>query len=160
MKEKEITNRLCYVLIGLFLGILISILLVPKISPKQDIKVEIITKDSVKVTPKVESNNKTLNESNLKAELAKHKIPHSNIVLAQAKLETGNFKSDLVKSHQNIFGLKIGNKYRKYAHWTKCVEDYNNRISKRYTGGDYYAFLNRIGYAENPNYTKLLKDMV
>lgn len=103
---------------------------------------------------------KVLNETNLKEELTENKIPHANIVLAQAKLETGNFKSDLVRTHQNIFGLKKGNRYRRYSHWTECVKDYKKCISNRYDGGNYYAFLNRIGYASHPNYTGLLKDMV
>jgi flagellum-specific peptidoglycan hydrolase FlgJ len=83
-----------------------------------------------------------------------------DIVMAQAKLETGNFQSDLVRTHQNIFGMKKGKSYRKYSHWTECVADYKVKISSRYTGGDYYEFLERIGYAENPNYSKLLRQLV
>ena len=69
-------------------------------------------------------------------------------------------KSDLVKSHQNILGMKKGNKYRRYSHWTECVADYKKRISSRYTGGDYYSFLLRIKYAEDPNYIETLKQLI
>lgn len=165
MKQQIYQNGF-YLLLGLILGALAMFIFIPKDTPKpleNIIRIEMV-KDSVKVTSKDKnvkvSQVKPLNESNLKAELAKNRIPHANIVLAQAKLETGNFKSDLVHTHQNIFGLKKGNRYRRYSHWTECVKDYKKCISNRYNGGNYYAFLNRIGYASHPNYTELLKDMV
>ena len=168
INENDITNRLCYLLVGLILGALITLTSIPKSAPKPSestIRIEVI-KDSIKVTPKdknikvAQVQLKDLNETNLKEELAKNNIPHANIVLAQAKLESGNFKSDLVRTHQNIFGLKKGNQYRRYSHWTECVKDYKKCISNRYNGGNYYAFLNKIGYASHPDYTKLLKDMI
>ena len=166
ISENAITNRLCYLLVGLIMGSVITLISVPKSTskpPENTIRIEMV-KDSVKVTPKnvkvAQVKPKILNETNLKAELAKNKIPHANIVFAQAKLESGNFKSDLVRTHQNIFGLKKGNQYRRYSHWTECVKDYKKCISDRYDGGNYYAFLNRIGYASHPNYTGLLKDMI
>ena len=171
MKQQIYQNGF-YLMIGLILGALITIISVPKSSPKPSentIRIEMV-KDSAKVTSKDKNVKvaqvksvaklKVLNETNLRAELVKNNIPHANIVLAQAKLETGNFKSDLVRTHQNIFGLKKGNRYRRYSHWTECVSDYKVCISSRYNGGSYYAFLNRIGYASHPNYTGLLKSMV
>lgn len=167
MKQQIYQNGF-YLMIGLILGALITIISVPKSSPKPSentIRIEMV-KDSAKVTSKdknvkvAQVKPKVLNETNLRSELIKNNIPHANIVLAQAKLETGNFKSDLVRTHQNIFGLKKGNRYRRYSHWTECVEDYKKCISNRYSGGSYYAFLNRIGYASHPNYTGLLKEMV
>lgn len=159
MKQQIYQNGF-YFMLGIILSALFGMLSAPiKKKPLENtIKIEIV-KDSAKVISKDIKVAKALNESNLKEELHKHNIPHANIVLAQAKLESGNFKSNLVQTHQNIFGLKKGNKYRKYSHWTECVADYKSCISNRYTGGDYYAFLNRIGYASHPNYTKLLKDI-
>ena len=172
INENDITNRLCYLLLGLIIGVVVTLISVPKSSPEPSentIRIEMV-KDSTKVTSKdknvkiakasTPTKVKILNESNLKAELTKHNIPHANIVLAQAKLESGNFKSELVRTHQNIFGLKRGNRYRRYSHWTECVSDYKACISNRYKGGDYYLFLNEIGYASHPNYTELLKSMV
>lgn len=164
INENDITNRLCYLLIGLIIGVVITLVSIPRniIKPSENkICIEII-KDSVTTKDKNVkiAQTKPLNESSLKAELAKNNIPHANIVLAQAKLESGNFKSDLVRTHQNIFGLKKGNQYRRYSHWTECVKDYKKCISNRYEGGNYYTFLNQIGYASHPNYTELLKDIV
>ena len=167
MKQQIYQNGF-YLLLGLIFGTLAMLITLPKDTPKpleNTIRIEMV-KDSVKMTSKdknvkiAQINPKILNETNLKKELTKNNIPHANIVLAQAKLESGNFKSDLVRTHQNIFGLKKGNRYRRYSHWTECVEDYKKCISDRYDGGNYYTFLNRIGYASHPNYTELLKDMV
>lgn len=92
-------------------------------------------------------------------ELHKQKIPHANIVLAQARLESGNFKSDFYKRTNNLFGLKKGKKYATYKHWRDSIKDYKERISSRYKGGDYYEFLKEIKYATNPNYRKLLEEV-
>jgi len=91
------------------------------------------------------------------AEIQRQRIPHADIVLAQARLETGNFKSERCRKDHNLFGMKRGRKYARYANWKDSVKDYKERISSRYQGGDYYAFLRRIGYAKDPHYTAKLK---
>lgn len=157
MNESIITNRLCYVLLGLLIGLGIGFYSVPKPkTPNINMRLE-IKGDTVKTIKKTLS---VLNEKTLREELVKNNIPHKDIVLAQAKLESAHFKSSLVHTNQNIFGLKKGNKYRKYSHWTECVKDYKKCISDRYTGGNYYTFLIRIGYSENKDYVDILKDMV
>lgn len=146
-----------YLLLGTILGGLIIWFSTPETQP-QPIQIHVV-KDTVKVEkPKVAK--LTLNEKNLKAEIAKHNIPHPEIVLAQAKLETGHFKSSVCKKHNNLFGLRKGNKYRHYDHWTESVVAYKKLISSRYNGGCYYAFLNRIGYAGDPKYTNRIKELV
>jgi flagellum-specific peptidoglycan hydrolase FlgJ len=91
------------------------------------------------------------------AEIQRQCIPNPDIVLAQARLETGNFKSDRCRRDHNLFGIKHGKKYARYRTWQESVADYKARISTRYKGGDYYAFLRRIGYAKDPKYTAKLK---
>ena len=93
-------------------------------------------------------------------EIKRQGIPHPTIVLAQARLETGNFKSDRCRRDHNIFGIKRGKRYARYRNWQSCVTDYKQRISSRYKGGDYYAFLQRIGYAKDPNYNKKVRHIV
>lgn len=88
----------------------------------------------------------------VRAEIIRQGLPHPSIVLAQARLETGNFTSKMCKTKRNIFGIKHGKRYASYARWQDCVADYKKRISSRYRNGDYYAFLKRIGYAEDPRY--------
>lgn len=158
MREQIYQNGF-YLMLGLLLGVLLRSCFTFGYSPKESIRMEVMN-DSI-VPAKVSQGKplKKLNEKTLKDELEKHNIPHASIVLAQAKLESNHFKSDLIRTHQNLFGLKKGNKYRRYSHWTECVKDYKDLISSRYTGGDYYVFLDRIGYATDPNYTKTLKMM-
>lgn len=91
------------------------------------------------------------------AEFKRQGIPHPTIVLAQARLETGNFKSVRCRRDHNLFGMKRGRKYAKYSNWRESVKDYKQRISSRYKGGDYYAFLRRIGYASDKQYINKLK---
>ena len=93
-------------------------------------------------------------------EIKRQGIPHPTIVLAQARLETGNFKSDRCRRDHNLFGMKRGCRYAKYDNWRESVKDYKQRISSRYKGGDYYTFLRRIGYASDPNYNKKVRHIV
>lgn len=156
MNEGLITNRLCYLFLGLLIGIGLGFYLSPTLQQSNiNMKLE-IQNDSAKTVKMV----KVPTAYSVLRELEKHNIPHKDIVLAQAKLESNHFKSNLVQTHNNIFGLKKGNKYRKYNDWTECVKDYKKCISNRYKGGDYYVFLNRIGYSENKDYINILKDMI
>ena len=90
-------------------------------------------------------------------EIERQGIPHPRIVLAQARLETGNFTSERCRRDHNLFGIKHNGRYARYARWQDSVRDYKERISSRYRGGDYYAFLRRIGYAKDPQYVAKLK---
>lgn len=93
----------------------------------------------------------------VKAELHRQRVPHPDIVLAQARLETGNFTSHACRVRHNLFGIKHGKRYATYRRWQDSVTDYKARISSRYTGGDYYTFLLRIHYASDPHYITKLK---
>jgi len=90
-------------------------------------------------------------------EIRRQGLPHPHIVLAQARLETGNFRSRLCRDHRNLFGIKHNGRYARYARWQDSIKDYKRRISSRYQGGDYYHFLQRIGYAEDGRYITKLK---
>ena len=90
-------------------------------------------------------------------ELVRQGVPHSKIVLAQARLETGNFTSGRCKRDNNLFGIKHNGRYAKYRTWQDSIKDYKQRISSRYDGGCYYAFLKRIKYAEDKKYINKLK---
>lgn len=158
------------VLIGVLTGFLIGKSSISQ--PPNNHTVEIIVKkDSIirNIQIAVDSTKKKtiskiypkLNERTLMSELKKNNIKHPNIVLAQAKLETGNFTSKVSKTHNNLFGLRKGNKYRSFSHWTESVKAYKNLIQdNRYTGGNYYAYLRKIKYAEDKSYINKLKEIV
>ena len=95
--------------------------------------------------------------SEVRAEIVRQGLPHPEIVLAQARLETGNFTSRRCRVDKNIFGIKHRRQYAKYRRWQDCVADYKRRISSRYSGGDYYQFLRRIKYAADEMYIRKLK---
>jgi len=93
----------------------------------------------------------------VEAEIRRQRLPYPEIVLAQARLETGNFTSQRCRRDHNLFGIKHGKRYAKYRRWQDSVTDYKRRISSRYNGGDYYRFLRRIGYAEDAAYEAKLR---
>ena len=154
--KRDFWKEGCLLLIGLFIGTLYERYITPSNNP-------ILVKDTVIVHDTIFKSIAAippLNETNVLKELKKQNIPHAKIVLAQSKLETGGYKSKLCKTHNNIFGLKKGNSYRRYNNYVACIADYKKRISNKYKGGDYYKFLTELGYAEDPEYTQKLKDMV
>lgn len=90
-------------------------------------------------------------------------IKHPHIVYAQALIETGNFKSDLCLSDNNLFGLYNSSRgrYHRFDHWTESVVAYKDFIQRRYKPPeDYYEFLQRIGYAKDPHYINKVKEIV
>ena len=93
-------------------------------------------------------------------ELKKYNVKHPEIVLAQAKLETGNYTSTLCKKHGNLFGLKRKGGYAKFNNWQESVKAYRDWVQYKYKGGDYYVFLKKIGYASDPKYIIKVKEMV
>lgn len=99
-------------------------------------------------------------KAEVERELQRQRVPHAEIVLAQARLETGNFTSRRCKVDHNLFGIKHGRRYAKYKRWQDSVVDYKERISSRYVKGDYYAFLRKIGYAEDVAYRDKIRRIV
>lgn len=103
--------------------------------------------------------NKSPEEGLIEA-LEYYDVHHKEIVYAQAILETGHFKSGGCLKGHNLFGLR-GKHYHRYKHWSESVKAYKEKIQSRYKPGeDYYKFLKRIHYAEDPNYINLLKSIV
>ena len=103
---------------------------------------------------------------NLYQEIIRNGIQHPKIVLAQAILETGWFRSPLCRNRHNLFGLtnpKTG-KYYEFNHWTESVRAYYTKVQYRYgqknrinsSDVDYLKWLRDIGYAEDPRYVREL----
>lgn len=161
--EQKIYQNGFYVLIGLIIGFIVGFTAVkPSVKP-MPVNIE-IRKDSIEKADTSKKVSKCipmrLNESNLRKECIRQGLVHTNIVVAQAKLESQMGKSDVYKKTNNLFGLRKGKKYRKFSHWTESVSAYKDLIQSRYNGGSYLAFLNDIGYAEDPLYTERLKELL
>lgn len=108
-------------------------------------------------------------------EIIRNEIQHPEIVLAQALLESANFKSYIFKKNNNMFGMRMPNRrkthaigvnktYAVYEDWKMSIQDYalyqksvlkDRDISKE----NYYVFLGRR-YAESPEYVAVIKKMV
>lgn len=102
----------------------------------------------------------TLNDSLLLNILDRLKIKESKIVLAQAKLETGNYKSNYYVKKHNLFGFRDKKGYIEYTSILSSCIAYKKFQKKYYKGGDYYDFLTKIGYAEDSTYNNKLKNIV
>lgn len=86
-------------------------------------------------------------------------LAHPEIVAAQSVLETGHYRSELCVSNHNLFGLYDAkrNCYRKYSCWQESVKAYKQLVGRKYVKGDYYVFLKKIKYAEDPFYCQKVK---
>lgn len=112
---------------------------------------------------KSENNLPELTIPNLYKEIIRNGILYPKIVLAQAILETGWFRSSVCRNKHNLFGLtnpRTG-KYYEFNHWTESVRAYYTKVQYKYKGGNYLFWLDEIGYVEDPRYVyeiiKILK---
>ena len=100
------------------------------------------------------------------------KFPH--IVLAQSKLETGNFTSKIFKENSNLFGMREAkqrittargteNNHAYYHTWYESVLDFSFHQCKYLSGinneDQYFQYLSQ-NYAEDPNYISILKNII
>lgn len=95
---------------------------------------------------------------NLLAEIKKNNIKYPKIVLAQAILETGWFKSSVCRNKHNLFGLTNPRTkdYYEFNHWTESVKAYYTKVQYRYKSGNYLLWLRDIGYAEDKGYIRAI----
>ena len=98
--------------------------------------------------------NLPLNINNLYKVMVKYGIKFPKIVAAQCVLESGWMTSNLCVRYCNLFGLFDSRKkdYYHFNTWEESVAAYVRQVQSKYDpkrDKDYYAFLKRIGYAEN-----------
>lgn len=108
----------------------------------------------------------------LKIKELNFRFPH--IILAQAKLETGNFKSKSFISGNNLFGMKQAKSrantarrtefgHASYDNWGESLYDYalyyNAYLNKIRTESQYYSYLSQ-NYASDSEYIFKLKNIV
>lgn len=104
-----------------------------------------------------------LNKENFFLVCEIYDIKFPEIVYAQARLESGNFKSKLFQTKNNFLGLynsRIKDFYE-FDHWTDCLLGYRDLLQFKYTGDDnqetYYKFLKDLPYAMDPEYIKKVR---
>jgi hypothetical protein len=112
-------------------------------------------------------------EDNLKNLLLELNVRFPHIVLAQARLESGNFKSHMFLENNNIFGMKEAkrrpttnkgtqNGHAYYENWKDCVIDYAfyqaAYLNSLKTEDQYYQYLS-ASYAEDPKYISKVRSI-
>jgi hypothetical protein len=100
------------------------------------------------------------------------RFPH--IVLAQAKLESNNFRSYLFKENNNMFGMKLASSrltiangeehgYASYESWSESLMDYalyySSYLRNVKTEREYYQFLSKF-YAEDVAYVSKIQNLI
>jgi len=116
----------------------------------------------------------SFSELNVYKQLVKVGIAYPDVVLAQAKIETGNFTSKIFRENHNMFGMKLPERrqttavgenrnHAKYTDWIQSVRDYklwqDQMIHRAPTKRAYLAYLKR-NYAEDKNYIKKIKQII
>ena len=87
-------------------------------------------------------------------------IKYPKIVLAQAILETGRFRSRVCNEHNNLFGLRHSKGYYSFSNWEESVIAYRDKVQYKHRDGEgYYSFLKRIGYASAPDYINKVREI-
>ena len=117
--------------------------------------------------------NKEHNQSKLFERIDELPFKYPEIVKAQMVLETGNFKSVVYKTNNNVFGMRLAKqritlatgdnlKHAVYKNVEESIIDrliyeakYMNNLSKE----EYYSFLDKL-YATGDNYSKTLKQII
>ena len=103
--------------------------------------------------------NAPLTMQNVINELKDNDVQHIDIVLRQVIWETGYLKSKRAVKDHNLFGFQTGKGGIKFDKWQDSVKYYKKWQDRKYKGGDYYIFLNKVGYAEDTSYTDKLQTL-
>ena len=111
-------------------------------------------------------------DSTAYAFIVDNEIQHPEIVLAQMKIESGNYQSGIAKKNNNYFGMRhpaqrltvsLGQKngYARYRNWAYSVIDYGlwqRKYAYDLTEDEYLTKLSNT-YAEDPNYVSKVKNI-
>lgn len=102
-----------------------------------------------------------LNISNLFKMLDKYQVKFPKIAVALALVETGYFTSRACLECHNLFGLRRpdNGQYHSFDTWEESVKAYSDHVQCKYKGGDYFDFLCRMGYAVDPSYMSLVRQI-
>lgn len=117
--------------------------------------------------------NDSFSKEALVEEIKCHGFKYPDIILAQAVLESGHFKSAVFKENNNLFGMRQPKKrynlcngtnlnHALYDNWKVCVEDrmiYEKLYLNKMTRIQYKKFLDKT-YAKGKNYSVVLEKLI
>lgn len=116
-------------------------------------KVRVVQKDSIPIIvlkPNIVS---------VQDDLLYYDVKYPDIVLQQTLWETGWFKSEVCREHNNLFGFKTNKGYLKFNTWQESIQYYKKWQDRRYDTGDYYQFLMNLSYSGDSLYDTHLKSI-
>ena len=165
-----------------FMGVLLTSSFILTISTvfKQSNKIVDATKVSIVVPNgfysdiQYDSINNPISDEILYNYLKTMRVPHADIIVAQAHLESQDFNSNLFKRQNNFLGMKIPSQristtgqgkgeYKDYANWQECTTDYifwmHHHQAHKLNRNEYFNLLSKI-YAEDPEYVEKLKGII
>ena len=119
----------------------------------------------------------SVNIHNIQMDVWALPFKHKDIVVAQAILETGWFKSNNFKVNNNLFGMKYphtrvtcsdssNNGYAHYPNWHMSIVDYyllqsvTEDINPTHSREEYFRYLDRIYSEMGRSYSSQLKDIL
>lgn len=128
------------------------------------------------ITTEMEINlktNNTFSEEDLIKEIKRLPFKYKDIVLAQAMIESGHYKSPLFKEAHNLFGLREARarattakgtvlNHAQYANWKESVLDrliYEVKYLDKLNRSQYLLYLDRV-YAQAGGYDKSLEQII
>ena len=165
-----------------FMGVLLTSSFILTISTvfKQSNKIVDATKVSIVVPNgfysdiQYDSINNPISDEILYNYLTTMRVPHADIIVAQAHLESQDFNSNLFKRQNNFLGMKIPSQristtgqgkgeYKDYTNWQECTTDYifwmHHYQAHKLNRNEYFNLLGKI-YAEDPEYVEKLKGII
>jgi len=132
------------------------------------------SKVSVKINDTLSNHEQKFSEEAVISLLRECNVKYPYIVLAQAKLESDNFKSKMFKENNNMFGMRKAKQrvtssesekkgYVYYRNWIDGVYDYcmwqQNMTYNVSNESEYFAKLEEK-YAEDVNYVSKIKEII
>ena len=153
------------------LGAAVGLLLIFGFTSNPSNKVENLSQEEKLIVVREYSE---FSEEKLIEKIAELNFRYPHIILAQAKLESGNFKSTIFLENNNMFGMReaklranlargTNRAHAYYDSWQESVLDYalyySTYLSDIRTEGEYFEYLKQ-NYAEDPTYVQRLKEMI
>tara|TARA_R110000868_G_C10932596_1_gene766506 strand:- start:1443 stop:2030 length:588 start_codon:yes stop_codon:yes gene_type:complete len=129
---------------------------------------------TTEVTDTLVVHGKPFNEDALVSLLKSCNVKYPYIVLAQAKVESGNYTSSIFRHNHNLFGMRLAkqrittaesdlNGFAYYRDWVDGVHDYAmyqaSVMCNVSNEAEYFAKL-EARYAQDSSYVSILKDII
>lgn len=171
LNYKKITGKWIIMVLALTL---ISIAFTSAITLNRLNDVRFISEETKAIILREADKQNEFNREKLKAYILELNVKYPHIVMAQAELETGGFKSKIFKENHNLFGMKVATKrpttnkgeengHAYYESWRESVVDYAfysaQYLSNIKSEAEYFDYLSQ-SYAEDPNYIIKLKEII